>query len=37
MHIDARELSVEAAVEIVKAWINGNDIRTLNVAGPRAS
>jgi hypothetical protein len=37
MHVDAGELSVEAAVQLVTAWINGNDIKTLNMAGPRAS
>jgi hypothetical protein len=37
MHVDANQLSVEAAVQVVQAWIRGNDIRVLNVAGPRAS
>jgi hypothetical protein len=37
MHVDANELSVEAAVEVIRAWISGNDVEVLNVAGPRAS
>ena len=37
MHVDANQLSVEAAVQFVRAWISGNEIEVLNVAGPRAS
>ena len=37
IHVDVNRVSLEAAVELVRAWINGNDIKTLNVAGPRAS
>jgi hypothetical protein len=37
MHVDANELTVEAAVQFVRAWISGNEIKVLNVAGPRAS
>lgn len=37
MHVDANQLSVEAAVQIVSAWVSGNEIKVLNVAGPRAS
>jgi hypothetical protein len=37
IHIDANRVSVEAATEIIRAWLNGNDIEVLNVAGPRAS
>ena len=37
IHIDANKHSVEAAVEMIRAWLSGNDIEVLNVAGPRAS
>jgi hypothetical protein len=37
VHVDVNTVSVEAAVEFVRAWINGKDIKTLNVAGTRAS
>ena len=37
MHIDANKHSAEAAVEVIRAWISGNNIEVLNVAGPRAS
>jgi hypothetical protein len=37
VHVDARKVSAQAAVQIIKAWINGNEIRVLNVAGSRAS
>jgi hypothetical protein len=37
MHVDANEWSVEAAVQMIRAWISGNEIEVLNVAGPRAS
>lgn len=37
IHVDLDNLSVDAAIQILKAWINGNEINTLNVAGSRAS
>jgi hypothetical protein len=37
IHIDANKFSVPAAVELVRAWISGNNLEVLNVAGPRAS
>ena len=37
MHVDASRITIEAAVEIVRAWISGSGINILNVAGPRAS
>ena len=37
LHVDARKTSGEAAVQIIRAWINGNEIAVLNIAGPRAS
>jgi hypothetical protein len=37
IHVDANKFSVEAAVEIIRAWVSGNNIELLNVAGPRAS
>ena len=37
IHVDANRVSVEAATEIIRAWLNGNDLEILNVAGPRAS
>ena len=37
IHIDASSTSVEAAVELLNAWINGSQVRVLNVAGSRAS
>jgi hypothetical protein len=37
LHVDAKKVSVEVAAQIVSAWINGNGIRVLNVAGSRAS
>jgi predicted Rossmann-fold nucleotide-binding protein len=37
IHIDADKQSVDVAVEMIRTWISGNDIETLNVAGPPAS
>ena len=37
MHIDANRTSIDAAVQAIRAWINGSQIKVLNVAGPRAS
>jgi NOL1/NOP2/fmu family ribosome biogenesis protein len=36
LHIDAAKKSIEAAVEMIRTWISGNDIEVLNVAGPPA-
>ena len=36
IHVNASEHSVDAAVVVVRAWISGNNIRILNVAGSRA-
>jgi Circularly permutated YpsA SLOG family len=37
IHVDTSRISIEAAVEFVRAWINGSDVKVFNVAGPRAS
>jgi hypothetical protein len=37
MHVDASKVSSDAAVELIKAWISGSQVKVLNVAGPRAS
>ena len=37
IYIDADKQSVAVAVEMIRMWISGNDIETLNVAGPPAS
>jgi hypothetical protein len=37
IHIDADKQSTDAAVEMIRTWISGNDIELLNVAGPPAS
>jgi Circularly permutated YpsA SLOG family len=37
IHADTNRVSIEAAVQLVMAWINGNEIKVLNVAGPRSS
>jgi hypothetical protein len=37
IHVDASRVSVDAAAELIRAWISGSQIRILNVAGPRAS
>jgi len=37
IHVDTSRILVEAAVEFVRAWINGSQIKVLNAAGPRAS
>jgi Circularly permutated YpsA SLOG family len=37
IHIDADKHSVEAAVQMIRTWVSGNDIEVLNVAGPPAS
>jgi hypothetical protein len=36
-HLDASRVSLADAVPLVLAWLLSNDIRCLNVAGPRAS
>ena len=37
IHVDANRISIDAAVQLIRAWINGSQIKVLNVAGPRAS
>jgi hypothetical protein len=37
IHIDADRQSTDVAVVMIRTWISGNDIGTLNVAGPPAS
>jgi len=37
IHADANRISIDAAVQLIRAWINGSQIKVLNVAGPRAS
>lgn len=37
LHLDMAKMSLDYAVRLLKTWIIDNDIRTLNVAGPRAS
>jgi hypothetical protein len=37
LHIDADKQSLEAAVQMIRTWISGNDIEVMNVAGPPAS
>jgi len=37
LHLDLAKMSLDYAVRLLKTWIIDNDIRTLNVAGPRAS
>jgi hypothetical protein len=37
IHVDANRMSIDAAVKLIRAWINGSQIKVLNVAGPRAS
>jgi Circularly permutated YpsA SLOG family len=37
IHIDANRQPIEAAVEMIRTWLNGNDIERLNVAGSPAS
>ena len=37
IHVDASRMSIDAAVQLVSAWINGSETKILNVAGPRAS
>jgi Circularly permutated YpsA SLOG family len=37
IHVDASKMSIDAAVQLITAWINGSKIKVLNVAGPRAS
>ncbi len=37
IHFDADKQPIEVAVEMIRTWISGNDIGTLNVAGPPAS
>jgi len=37
VHVDMNKLSIVDAANIVKSWIDRNNIKILNVAGPRAS
>jgi len=37
LHLDMTELTSEQASEQLKRWVAGHNIKTLNVAGPRAS
>ncbi|MBF0118993.1 MAG: putative molybdenum carrier protein [Desulfobacterales bacterium] len=37
LHIDLDEISLSKAAQLVKFWIDNNDIEILNIAGPRAS
>lgn len=37
IHVDASRTSIDSAVQLVRAWINGSEVKVLNVAGPRAS
>lgn len=37
IHVDASKISVDAAVQLVRAWISGRQIKVLNVAGTKAS
>ena len=37
IHVDAHRMSIDAAVQLIRPWINASQIKVLNVAGPRAS
>ncbi|MGV8056655.1 MAG: HAD-IA family hydrolase [Smithellaceae bacterium] len=37
MHIDLNNAAMPESAELINKWIEGNKIKTLNVAGPRAS
>lgn len=37
IHLDMAKMSLDYAVRLLKTWVTDNGIRTLNVAGPRAS
>ncbi len=37
LHLNMEYMSIDQAVRTVEEWLDGNRIRTLNVAGPRAS
>jgi len=37
LHIDLDKVTAAEAVKFIAGWLDGNDIGTLNVAGPRAS
>ncbi|MCI5222796.1 MAG: hypothetical protein D3924_09035 [Candidatus Electrothrix sp. AR4] len=37
LHLNMEHLSINQAVRTIEEWLVGNRIRTLNVAGPRAS
>ena len=37
IHLDMNDLSLDIAMDRLKSWIERNDIKVLNVAGPRSS
>lgn len=37
IHVDACRMSIDAATQLARAWINGSQIKVLNIAGPRDS
>ena len=37
IHLDMNDLSIKEAAEQLSRWITGHNIKTLNVAGPRAT
>jgi len=37
IHVDASRMSIDAAVQLVRARINGSQVKVLNVAGPRGT
>jgi hypothetical protein len=36
IHFGASKMSIDAAVQVIRVWIRGSEIKVLNVAGPRA-
>jgi len=37
LHIDFNNASMPESAKQIKKWVDGNEIKTLNIAGPRAS
>ena len=37
LHIDFNKVSMQESAKQIKNWVDGNEIKTLNIAGPRAS
>jgi hypothetical protein len=37
IHVDMNEISIQEAADKIREWLKENDIKVLNVAGPRAS